>query len=85
MRKIKELNETTTHLKMLSERQRTLSFQCSSHCNAFYVSRSEAHQKGEKRKECSPTETEVGGNGLENDEPNLSEREKLHHFRKVEF
>ena len=60
MRKTKELNETTAHLKIVSERQRTLSFQCSSHCDVFYISRREEHQKGEKRKECNSTETFSG-------------------------
>lgn len=85
MRKVNELNETTAHLKILSERQRTLSFQCTLHCNGFYISRTEAYQKGEKRNKCNPTETEVSRNGLENYEPNLSESQNLHHFREVDF
>lgn len=64
MRKIKELNETTAPIKIVRKKQRPLSFQCSLHCNVFYISRTVAHQKGEKRKECSSTETEFSSGTL---------------------
>lgn len=57
-RKIKELDETTAHIKIVRAKQRPLLFQCSLYCNLFYISRTAAHQKGEKRKECSSTEIE---------------------------
>lgn len=81
-RKIKELDETTAHIKIVREKQRPLLFQCSLYCNLFYKSRIVAHQKGEKRKECSSAEIEFS---LKYYEPNLLESERLHHFREGDF
>lgn len=63
-RKIKELNETTPHIKIVREKQSPLLFPCSFLCNAFYISRAMAHQKEEKRKECSSSETEFSSERL---------------------
>lgn len=58
---------------LISESQRALSL-CSSYCNVFYISRIEAHQKGDKRKECNPIETDVSGDSSKNYKPNVWER-----------